>query len=117
MEREPYELAEGARMLKRFDIIGKLRILEDTAMSKNLTIGEIAQALHCDERKARRYLREVVPTINVYTNNPQEMVDRESVIELCRLYERTLVGRRLLRLLGETGDLSKSLKPAQFRRN
>jgi hypothetical protein len=83
-------------------------------MSRNLAIGEIAQALHCDERGARKYLKEVVPTISPYANDPKEIVQRAAVIELCLLHEGTLVCRRLVRLLGETGDLHRSAKRARY---
>ena len=80
-------------------------------MSRNLTVGEIARALCCDESSARKYLKEVVPTIDPYAKDPQEMVRRPAVIELCLLHKDKPVGRSLIRLLGETGDLQRSSKP------
>ncbi|TET42523.1 MAG: hypothetical protein E3J66_03465 [Dehalococcoidia bacterium] len=71
-------------------------------MSRALTVEEIARAIQCSEQRARNYLREVDPRIEVYLEKPTELVERQIVIELCRIYEGRLVGRRLLRLLGET---------------
>lgn len=76
-------------------------------MSRALTVEEIARAIQCSEQRARNYLREVDPRIEVYLEKPKERVERQTVIELCRIYEGRLVGRRLLRLLGETGDLRR----------
>jgi hypothetical protein len=83
-------------------------------MSRNLTIAEIAGALHCDERSAREYLKPVVPTVDLYTHDPEEIVQRAAVIELCLLHRGTPKGRRLIRLLGETGDLHGSSKRTRY---
>jgi hypothetical protein len=80
-------------------------------MSRNLTVGEIAGALCCDECSARKYLKEAVPTIDLYANDPKEIVQRQAVIEVCLRHRETPEGRRLIRLLGETGDLHRSSRP------
>jgi hypothetical protein len=83
-------------------------------MSRNLTIGEITRALQCDERSARKYLKAAVPTIDLYASDPKEIVQREAIIEVCLLHKETPEGRRLIRLLGETGDLHRSSKPSRY---
>jgi hypothetical protein len=83
-------------------------------MSRNLTVGEIAGALHCNERSTRKHLKEVVPTIDLYANDPEEIVPRTALIELCLHRKDTLVGRRLIRLLGRTGDLHSSSEPPRY---
>ena len=83
-------------------------------MNRTLTVDDVARALHCDERKARKYLREVNSNIGIYLDNPGEPINRQTLIDLCIAHEGTILGRRLLRLLGKTADLQKSPKPSRF---
>lgn len=71
-------------------------------MKRGFTIGQIAKALRCHERSARMYLHEVNQTVDFYADNFSELVDWQTVVDLCRKHRKSIIGRRLAVLL-ETG--------------
>lgn len=72
-------------------------------MKGTFTIGDVSEALACNERTARGYLREVGADLDIQVENPDQVVKRSTVIELCAAYAEEDIGRRLIRLLGRTG--------------
>jgi hypothetical protein len=76
-------------------------------LERTLTIGEIATALECDERTARKYLHEVDTAISVDAQDSDEKMKRRTVIDLAAAHAGDEVGKRLIRLLGRTGSLDR----------
>jgi len=70
-------------------------------MKDQFTIQEIAEALHCSQEEARKFLREVDPAIDTLADNPDEPVSRGVVIDLFAMRAGDIVGRRLGKLLGQ----------------
>jgi len=68
-------------------------------MKQGFTVGQIARTLRCHERSARLYLHEVNQAIDHYTENLGELIDRQTVIALCRHHQDSIMGRRLVLLL------------------
>lgn len=77
-------------------------------VERTLTIGEIATALECDERTARKYLREVESNIRIDAQDPGEEVKRRTVIDAAAAHAGDEIGKRLIRLLGRTGRLDQA---------
>lgn len=69
-------------------------------MPNGFTVGQIARTLRCHERSARLYLSEVNAAIDRYASDVTERIDIGTVIALCRRYEDSIIGRRLVSLLG-----------------
>lgn len=83
-----------------------------------ITIGDIATTLRVKERWARSMLYDVNPEIDRYAENPDEIVARETVIDLFATREDTRTKKLLGRLLGEveTQDaLVRGIDPALYR--
>lgn len=68
-------------------------------MPNGITVGQIARTLRCHERSARFYLSEVNAAIDRYASDVTERIDIGTVIALCRRYEDSIIGRRLVSLL------------------
>jgi hypothetical protein len=66
---------------------------------KTCTVGQVAKALRCHERSARVYLSEVNERIDRYANDLSEMIELSTVVALCRRYQDSIIGRRLVTLL------------------
>lgn len=66
------------------------------------TVGEIAQALKCPERSARKLLYDAGHHLDTMREDPAERVPRTAVIDLLAMRPSDRVGRILGELLGKT---------------
>jgi hypothetical protein len=82
-------------------------------MKTTFTLGDVSEALACDERTVREYLREVGADLDVRGEDPDQVVKRGTVIELCAAHAEEDIGRRLIRLLGRTGNSGKANSAAE----
>ncbi|MCB0130876.1 MAG: hypothetical protein KDD78_08510 [Caldilineaceae bacterium] len=66
---------------------------------EQLTVGKIAHALRCHEQTARHYLHQVNANIDRHASNLAEVIDRSTLVALCRQQGDSINTRRLAPLL------------------
>lgn len=68
----------------------------------NYTIGQIAEILECKEHTVRMLLNVAGanPRLSEYNHDTDEIVSRQTIIDLASLRADGMIGRRLTRLLG-----------------
>ena len=73
-----------------------------TAMTRTVTVGQIATALGYDEWDTRELLQTLDKDIGKFVNDPQETVDRAMVEYMAEIMTGTSVGKDLATLLDYT---------------
>ncbi|MGD8404753.1 MAG: hypothetical protein PVJ21_13900 [Anaerolineales bacterium] len=68
----------------------------------NFTIGQIAEILECKEHTVRMLLNVAGanPRLSEYNHNMDEIVARQTIMDLASMRADGMIGRRLTRLLG-----------------
>jgi len=68
----------------------------------NFTIGQIAEILGCKEHTARMLLNVAGanPRLSEYNHNMDEIVARQTILNLASMRADGMIGRRLTKLLG-----------------
>jgi len=76
-------------------------------MSDTITVGQVTEALHCHPRAARKLLNDAGAGLDVYADDPGEVVAREIVVDLWAMCAgRGSMARRLSPLLRQTMEAS-----------